>query len=103
MFSSIQHSLLYILTITRQIKVKPNARTNVLVQLADGTWLAQVKAVPVHGKANEELKALLARHFGCSKQAVSIRSGAGSRLKLVRIEADSGDGIKRQSTSHAPQ
>ena len=80
--------MLFILTITLQIKVKPNARASALVKLEDGTRLAKVKAVPVDGKANEELVALLPRHFGCRKQAVSICNGAGARLKLVRIEAD---------------
>jgi uncharacterized protein (TIGR00251 family) len=52
-----------------------------------GTWLAQVKAPPVDGKANQELIALVAAHFHCSKSAVSIKSGASGRMKLVRIEA----------------
>lgn len=71
---------------TLQLKVKPNARTSVLEQQADGTWLAQIKAPPVDGKANEELIALVARHFGVRKAQVSIKSGAGGRMKLVQIE-----------------
>lgn len=51
------------------------------------TWLAQVKAPPVDGKANQELIALVAAHFHCSKSAVSIKSGASGRMKLVWIEA----------------
>jgi uncharacterized protein (TIGR00251 family) len=68
------------------IKVKPNARTSLLCAQPDGTWLAQLKAPPVDGKANAELIALVARHFGCRKGQVSIRVGAGGRRKLVRIE-----------------
>jgi uncharacterized protein len=68
------------------IKVKPNARTSLLSGLPDGTWLAQLKAPPVDGKANAELIELVARHFGCRKAQVSIRAGAGGRRKLVRIE-----------------
>jgi len=52
----------------------------------DGTWLAQIKSAPVDGKANEELVALVAKEFGCRKSAVSIKSGALSRTKLVRID-----------------
>jgi uncharacterized protein YggU (UPF0235/DUF167 family) len=55
--------------------------------LADGTWLAQLKAAPVDGKANQELIALIARHFQCRKSAVSIKSGASGRTKLVCVEA----------------
>ncbi len=69
-----------------QVKVKPNARASALTQLADGTWAAQLKSPPVDGKANKELIALIATHFGCTKAAVSIKSGAAGRMKLVRIE-----------------
>lgn len=71
---------------TLQVKVKPSARTSELVQLDDGTWLAQIRSAPVDGKANEELVALVARHFGLAKSRVSIRSGATGRMKLVRVE-----------------
>lgn len=68
-----------------QIKAKPNSRASALIEQDDGTWLAQLKSPPVDGKANEELIALVARHFGCSKAAVSIKTGAGNRLKRVTI------------------
>jgi uncharacterized protein (TIGR00251 family) len=69
-----------------QVKVKPNARSSVLEQVEGGTYVAQLKAAPVDGKANEELIALVAKRFGCRKSDVSIRSGASGRTKLVRIE-----------------
>jgi uncharacterized protein (TIGR00251 family) len=69
-----------------QIKVKPNSRTSLLEQREDGTWLAQLKSPPVEGKANEELLALVAKHFRCRKAEVSIKAGASGRVKLVRIE-----------------
>lgn len=72
--------------ITIEVKVKPNARASVLEQSDDGRWLAQLKAPPVDGKANEELIGLVARRFGCPRSAVSIRSGASGRRKLVRID-----------------
>lgn len=70
---------------TLQVKVKPNARTSQLDAQPDGTWLAQLKSPPVDGKANEELIALVARHFGCRKAQVTIRSGASGRLKLLQV------------------
>jgi uncharacterized protein YggU (UPF0235/DUF167 family) len=51
----------------------------------DGTWVATLKSPPVDGKANAELIGLVAAHFRCPKAAVSIKSGAASRLKLVSI------------------
>jgi uncharacterized protein (TIGR00251 family) len=69
-----------------QVKVKPNARVSVITQEPSGAWSAQLKSPPVDGKANEELIALVARQFACRKSAVSIKSGASGRMKLVRIE-----------------
>jgi uncharacterized protein (TIGR00251 family) len=68
-----------------QVKVKPNARASSLEQAADGSWLAKLKSPPVDGKANAELIALLAEHFGCRKADVVIRSGASGRMKLVKL------------------
>jgi uncharacterized protein (TIGR00251 family) len=73
---------------TLQVKVKPNARVSTLEQLPDGSWLAQLKSPPVDGKANQELIALVARHFGRRKSQVVIRSGASGRMKLVQVEGD---------------
>jgi uncharacterized protein (TIGR00251 family) len=70
-----------------QVKVKPNARASTLVALEDGTWQAQLKAPPIDGKANEELIALVAAHFGCRKAQVRIKAGASGRMKLVEVDA----------------
>lgn len=75
------------MTMTLQIKVKPRARASELTQAADGTWVARLKAPPVDGKANEELVTLVAEKFQCRKAAVTIKSGASGRTKLVRVEA----------------
>jgi uncharacterized protein len=69
-----------------QVKVKARARQSVLTPASDGTWLASLKSPPVDGKANAELIGLVAAHFNCAKSAVSIKSGASGRMKLVKIE-----------------
>ena len=69
------------------VNVKPNARTASLVEWPDGSWRACVRASPVDGRANAELVALLAEHFGCPKVSVSILSGAGGRFKRVRVQS----------------
>jgi uncharacterized protein (TIGR00251 family) len=69
-----------------RIKVKAAARTSALTQSADGSWVAQVKAPAIEGRANRELIALVAEHFQCVKAAVSIKSGASQRLKVVIID-----------------
>ena len=72
---------------TIQIKVKPGARVSLLEEPGpDGVWRAQLKSPPVEGRANAELIALVAQKFGVRKGDVEIRSGAGARLKLLRVK-----------------
>lgn len=68
-----------------RVKVGPNARRAALTEQADGTWLAEVQASPVNGKANDALIALVADHFGLRRSQVEIRSGAGSRYKQLSL------------------
>jgi len=69
-----------------RVKVKPNARERRLERLNDGTWLAQVKAQPVKGRANEELITLIAHHFNLRRSQISIKSGMSGRIKIIQLE-----------------
>lgn len=71
-----------------EVLVKPNARLSELVDNGDGTWTARLKSPPVDGKANAELIALVARHFGCAKAEVAIKTGASGRKKRLVIPID---------------
>jgi uncharacterized protein YggU (UPF0235/DUF167 family) len=72
---------------TLEVKVRPRSAVRRLEGPdAEGVWHAWLKSPPVEGRANEELIALVAETLGCRRSAVSIRSGAASRLKRVRIE-----------------
>lgn len=62
-------------------------RNEILGLMADGTLKVKIAAAPEKGKANAELCALLARHYGVPKSAVTILSGETSTRKLVRIGA----------------
>jgi uncharacterized protein (TIGR00251 family) len=68
-----------------RVKVKPRSRSPGLNHEPDGSWVARLKSPPVDGKANAELVALVAAHFGRPKSAVSIKSGLSSRVKIVQI------------------
>ena len=73
-----------------RVKVKPNARESRLEHDGDGEpWQARLKSPPVDGKANKELIALVAKHFGCPRSAVTITAGHKGRLKSLRIERPS--------------
>lgn len=72
------------------VKVKPGARESALHELEDGSFVASLKSPPVDGKANAELIALVSKHFKVPKSSVSIKSGAGARMKLVAIALPGG-------------
>jgi hypothetical protein len=72
---------------TIQVKVKPNARESRLDPPEDdGPWLAKLKSPPVDGKANKELIALVAKHFGYPRSSVTITAGHKGRMKRIRID-----------------
>lgn len=68
-----------------RVKVRPNAgKTNVKEIKADEIKI-NIGAPAEKGKANAELINFLAKEFGVSKQSISIISGAGERIKLIKI------------------
>jgi len=69
------------------VRAKPRSPVSSLEEDGSGTWIARLRSAPADGKANAELVALVARHFGCAKSSVTVISGASARLKLVRISS----------------
>jgi len=79
--------------VTLAVKVTPRAsRTEItgIQPQADGrTALAvRVASPPVDGAANDVLVAWLAKQLGVARSAITLRSGATGRLKILRIEGD---------------
>lgn len=69
-----------------KIKVIPRSSKNEVVgEMADGTLKVKLTAAPVDGKANEELIALLSKHYGCPKRNIIIVSGATSTRKTIEL------------------
>lgn len=76
-----RHGAIYL-----RVKARPNAaKTRVKEIMADQTVKIDLAAVPVNGRANQELIKLLAGQFAVNKDFIKIISGAGDRLKLVKI------------------
>jgi len=70
-----------------RVKVIPkSSRSEVAVELADGTLKVRVAAAPERGKANAELCQTLARHFGVARSRVRIVRGETSAFKVVAID-----------------
>jgi len=69
-----------------RVKVIPkSSRSEVAGKMDDGTLKVKVTAAPEKGKANDEVVALLAKHYGVNRSAVEIVRGHTSQLKEVRI------------------
>ena len=73
------------------IRVQPRAKRTEVAGERDGAVVIRVNAPPVEGKANEAVRALIAKRVGVPKGAVQIVRGGGSRDKFVRIEGLSSD------------
>lgn len=71
-----------------EIKVNPNSKTRSLRKHEDGTWSASVMALPIDGKANEELIRLVAKHFDTRKKNIIIKRGSKAGIKLIQIAKD---------------
>ncbi len=68
------------------VKVIPkSSRNEIAGRMADGTLKVKIAAPPEKGKANEELRAFLAREYGVPQRDVVIVSGETSHRKRVRI------------------
>ncbi len=52
-------------------------------------------AIPEKGKANQALIAVLAKEIGVAKNRISFISGETQRKKILRIDADPEDVLKR--------
>ncbi len=68
-----------------RVKVKPGSKRRRVLE-GEGYLIVEVKAPPKEGKANEELREVLAEHFDVPKSAVRIVSGHRSKTKVVEVE-----------------
>ncbi len=66
------------------VSVKPQSRTSEIKQ-EDNLLKAYVKAVPIDGRANEELLYLLSRYFKVRRSDIKIQSGKNSKKKLIQV------------------
>jgi uncharacterized protein (TIGR00251 family) len=69
-----------------RVRVQPRAAQNEITGLYGNRLKVRITAPPTDGRANEHLRAFLAKEFGVPKTRVTLLSGAGSRDKRLRIE-----------------
>lgn len=67
------------------VRVKPNAKINEITSVDGSHYAVRLKAVPMQGRANEALIALLAEHLDIARSRIRMISGFSSRLKIIEI------------------
>lgn len=78
------------------IRLVPNAsRDEVAGITEDGRYKVKVQSPPVEGAANRRLILFLAERLGVSKSRVRIVSGKKSRNKVIEIEGEEKDILRR--------
>ncbi|MBU2522766.1 MAG: DUF167 domain-containing protein [Nanoarchaeota archaeon] len=55
------------------------------IEEKDGTLKIHLKAVPMKGKANEELIEVISKHFKVKKSQINILKGHKSNIKEVEV------------------
>ncbi|MCF7874144.1 MAG: DUF167 domain-containing protein [Candidatus Omnitrophica bacterium] len=68
-----------------KVRVIPNAK-KIRVNLSDQSAKVYLTASAQDGKANKQLKEVLADHLGIKKRNISIVGGHKSRNKTIRID-----------------
>jgi len=86
MLKKIKKDLKYNGQVYIKIKVLPNASKTIFGEVVhDDMIKMMVAAIPEKGKANKEVIRFLSKEFKVTKQNIKIISGAGSRVKLLKI------------------
>jgi len=68
-----------------RVKAQPCSHTQRILQNEDGSLKIYLKSSPAKGKANKELREIIAKHYGVSKARVKIITGCTSRNKIIEL------------------
>ena len=68
------------------VKVKTNAKKELVERLSDNEFVVSVKEPPIDGRANWAVCRAVAEHFDVSASRVTIISGQTAKNKLVEIK-----------------
>lgn len=68
------------------VHVQPRASRCQIAGVKDGELRVRLTSPPVEDAANRQCVELIAKSLGVARSRVSIRSGAKSRHKVVRVE-----------------
>lgn len=74
-----------------RVRIQPGARRSEVVGWVDGVLRVRIAAPPIEGRANEALVAFVADLLDLPKGRVLIKSGHGSRDKVLLIDGVASD------------
>jgi uncharacterized protein len=69
------------------VKVKLNARENMVEKVDDGDYVVHTTALPVDNKANASVLELLGEYFGIAKSRLRVIKGITSSHKVIEVLA----------------
>ncbi|MDP3799875.1 MAG: DUF167 domain-containing protein [bacterium] len=67
------------------VRAKPKSKETKVEKLDEKNYIVSVKASPVEGKANAEIKKVLAKYFKTAPSNIFIASGLNSKIKIIDI------------------
>ncbi|MBN2310040.1 MAG: YggU family protein [Candidatus Hydrogenedentes bacterium] len=76
-----------------RVRVQPRASRNAIVCEPDGRVRVALTAPPLEGRANQALRAFVAKAFGIPKSAVELAAGQRGRHKTLRLDGVTGDEV----------
>jgi uncharacterized protein (TIGR00251 family) len=83
-------------TIRLQLRVSPGSARAAVIGRHGSAWKVRVAAAPEHGRANDELLALLARTLELPRRDVAIAVGHGARDKVVTLTGTTRGEVERR-------
>jgi len=67
------------------VRVQPNAGENEVTRFKDGVLFIRIAALPIKGKANQELIKFLSDILGVSRSHLTIEKGMTSKRKVIGV------------------
>ncbi|MBL1208304.1 DUF167 domain-containing protein [Geminocystis sp. GBBB08] len=68
------------------VKVKPKSKQQKIEKNPEGIRIIHLKSAPIDGKANQELREIIAQKFKIKKAQITIKHGLSSHNKVIQID-----------------
>jgi uncharacterized protein len=86
-----------------RVVARPGSARGGFFRVDSRGMVVALHAPPEKGRANEELVTLLSGHLGVPRSAISLRRGASSRTKTVRVACHDPQAVAAALTALIPK